>query len=99
MDGNSAFEDLRRVEAPDGRFWSVQYRPGVLAMIVEATTEALPCERYRWRVPGLTRGRAAALQVARGLRAGTDPAPDNATLVSHTVADHALPPSGNVHLV
>jgi hypothetical protein len=92
-------EDLRRVEAPDGRFWSVQYRPSVLATIVEASTEALPRERYRWRVAGLMHGRSAALQVARALRQGADPAPDNATLLHHDVDAYVLPPTGNVNLV
>jgi hypothetical protein len=92
-------EDLRRVEAPDGRFWCVQHRPSVLASVVEAFTEALPCERYRWRVTGLTRGRSAAVHVARALRAGKDPTPENATLISHTVDSRILPPTGNVNLV
>lgn len=99
VNGHTVLEDLRRVEAPDGRFWTVQYRPTVLATIVEASTEALPSERYRWRVGGLTRGRAAAQCVARALRTGLDPTPDGAVLVSHTVAAHALPPTGNVNLV
>lgn len=99
MNGHAVLEDLRRVEAPDGRFWSVQHRPSVLACIVEASTEALPCERFRWRVAGLTRGRAAALHVARALRSGEDPTPDNAVLISHTVDARVLPPTGNVNLV
>lgn len=99
MDSDALLEDRRRVEAPDGRFWSVQHRPSVLASIIEASTEALPRERYRWRVTGLARGRAAAVQVARALRAGSDPTPENATLLSHVVDARLLPPSGNVNLV
>ena len=99
MDGHAVLDDLRRVEAPDGRFWTVQYRPAVIASIVEASTEALPCERFRWRVAGLTKGRAAAQHVARALRTGADPTPERAVLVSHTVAAHVLPPTGNVNLV
>jgi hypothetical protein len=92
-------DDLRRVEAPDGRFWCVQYRPSVLATIIEASTEALPREHYRWRVAGLIHGRAAALHVARALRDGTDPTPDHAALLDHTVDARVLPPTGNVNLV
>jgi hypothetical protein len=92
-------EDLRRVEAPDGRFWCVHQRPGVFAVIIEASTEALPREVYRWRVSGLTHGRSAALAVARALRAGADPAPAAGALLSHTVDSRVLPPTGNVTLV
>ncbi|MEO6713618.1 MAG: hypothetical protein ABIM89_09345 [Mycobacteriales bacterium] len=99
MDGHALLEDLRRIEAPDGRFWHVYQRPGVLAIVVEAATDALPRERYRWRVRGLTHGRAAALHVARALRAGTDPTPDGASLLLHWVDAAALPPTGNVTLV
>lgn len=77
----------------------MQYRPGLLSSIVEASTEALPRERYRWRVAGLTRGRSVALQVAAALRKGTEPAPEHATLSAHTVDAPALPPTGNVNLV
>lgn len=99
VNGHALLEDLRRVEAPDGRFWCVHHRPGVLGPIVEASTDALPRELYRWRVNGVTRGRSAALSVARALRAGTDPAPEGALLLAHTVDSKVLPPTGNVTLV
>ncbi|MEP7054022.1 MAG: hypothetical protein ABI912_02090 [Actinomycetota bacterium] len=99
MTGHAMLEDLRRVEAPDGRFWTVQYRPGLLAIIVEASTEALPRENYRWRVAGLMHGRSAALQVARALRQGVDATPANGTLVRHDVEARVLPLTGNVNLV
>ena len=95
----AAFDDLHRVEAPDGRFWTVHHHVSLLSSIVEARTEALPCERYRWKIAGFTRGRSAAHFVARALRTGTDPTPDNATLVTHTVDARVLPPTGNVTLV
>lgn len=87
------------MEAPDGRFWSVHFRVGVLSCVVEAATEALPRERFRWKVAGITKGRSAAQHVANALRSGGDPAPDNATLISHTVDARVLPPTGNVTLV
>lgn len=99
MDGHAAFEALRQVEAPDGRFWSVHCRWGVLACVVEAVTEALPQERFRWKVAGITKGRPAAQHVANALRSGDVPTPDRATLISHTVAARVLPSTGNVTLV
>jgi hypothetical protein len=91
--------DRRRVEAPDGRFWSVRQLPGVRSVVVEAATEALPCEQYRWRVSGYTRMRAAVVQVAQALRSGEEPTPEGATLLSHVVEAPELPPTGNVHVV
>jgi hypothetical protein len=71
----------------------------MLATIIEASTEALPREHFRWRVPGVMHGRSAALHVARALRDGTDPTPDSATLLDHTIDARELPPTGNVNLV
>jgi hypothetical protein len=89
----------RRIQAPDGRFWTVHRHPGVLSYIVEATTEALPTERYRWHVNGWGPGRRALTRVASALRTGEDPTPAGATLLSHEVAQPRVPPTGNVHLV
>ena len=87
------------MEAPDGRFWTVQHGVSLLASYVEARTEALPCERFRWKIAGFTKGRSAAHVVARALRAGTDPTPADAALVTHSVDARVLPPTGNVTLV
>lgn len=89
----------RRIEAPDGRFWTVHRHPGLLSCIVEATTEALPIEHYRWRIHGWADGRRAVARIASALRMGEDPTLTGATLLSHDVAQPTVPPTGNVHLV
>ena len=90
---------LRRIEAPDGRFWTVHHHAGLWSSTIEASTDALPNEHYRWRIRGWGKGRSTALGVARALRRGDDPTPAGATLLSHTVAAPSVPPTGNVHLV
>ena len=87
------------MQAPDGRFWSVRQQPGVRSAVVEASTEALPCEQFRWRVSGYSQMRAAVVHVAEALHIGEDPTPEGATLLSHVLEVPQLPPTGNVHLV
>jgi hypothetical protein len=89
----------RGIEAPDGRFWTVHRHAGVLSCVVEASTEALPTEHYKWRVQGWGRGRLAVSRIASAIRVGEDPTPAGATLLSHEVAQPTVPPTGNVHLV